>query len=85
MKIIYDIDVDEAKETLIFNDKKYEMTWVKGSDGIWRCGDNSFDGQLENDGYDDAVLLDKIYEIFDTFYILDCVDIAKFESGITIN
>ena len=54
-----------AVQTLTINGRVYEKRWKYAGLGHYKCLDDDFSEQLENDGVANDEFLDRIYESFD--------------------
>lgn len=78
MTVKYEVTDNKLVETLVFNGKTYTRTWNKESNMSCRCSDESFDVQLEKDGFDDAEFLDVVYDKLD-IVPFDLMEVASYE------
>lgn len=78
MKYSVDIENGIAKETLVFNGKKYIRT-TKATDFGSSSIDMDFSEQMENEGLP-ADTLDQIYDTLDGFLVGDLLGIAESEN-----
>ena len=78
MKYSVEIKNGIAKETLVFNGKKYVRTTKKTSFGSI-SDDRDFSEQMEEDGVSDNVLLEQIYDTIDGFFVGELLDMAESE------
>lgn len=57
-------------------------TYIKKSgrerNGLFRCKQKGFADQMENDGYDNELLLEKVDEVFDSFLASSVDDIRDY-------
>lgn len=56
---------DGYVETLTVEGKEYKKRWKYAGLGHYKCQNDDFSEQLENDGCKDEEFLDKIYDRFD--------------------
>lgn len=76
MKYTIETTEDGCRETIVMNNgntytKRHRKTFY-GSE----CKDEEFCNQMENDGYCEE-MLEKIYDVFDSFLASEFMDIAK--------
>ena len=70
----YSIETTEngVNETLEVDGNLYKKEWEREENGLFRCKQKNFADQMENDGYDNESLLEKIDDqvdrVFHRFY-----------------
>ena len=78
MKYIIETTENGVNETLEVDGNLYKKEWCREENGIFRCKQKNFADQMENDGYDNESLLEKIYEVFDSFLASSVDDIRDY-------
>ena len=76
----YSIETTEngVNETLEVDGNLYKKEWEREKNGLFRCKQKGFADQMENDGYDNESLLEKIDEVFDSFLASSVDDIRDY-------
>ena len=76
----YSIETTEngVNETLEVDGNLYKKEWEREGNGLFRCKQNGFADQMENEGYDNEPLLEKIDEVFDSFLASSVDDIRDY-------
>lgn len=54
-------------ETLEVEGSLYKKEWTREENGLVSCKQKDFSTQMQNDGYEDDELLEKIEDVFDRF------------------
>ena len=78
MKYIIETTENGVNETLEVDGNLYKKEWCREENGIFRCKQKNFADQMENDGYDNELLLEKVYEVFDSFLDSSVDDIRDY-------
>ena len=78
MKYIIETTEDGVNETLEVDGNLYKKEWCREENGIFRCKQKNFADQMENDGCDNELLLEKIDEVFDSFLASSVDDIRDY-------
>lgn len=76
MKYTIETTENGCQETIVMDDGKTYIKRHKKTCYGSECQDKEFCDQMENDGYCEE-MLEKIYDIFDSFLASDFMDIAK--------
>ena len=69
---------DGVNETLEVDGNLYKKEWEREENGLFRCKQKNIADQMENDGYDNESLLEKIDEVFDSFLASSVDDIRDY-------
>lgn len=78
MKYIIETTEDGVNETLEVDGNLYKKEWCREENGIFRCKQKNFAKQMENDGCDNELLLEKIDEVFNSFLASSVDDIRDY-------
>ena len=78
MKYIIETTENGVNETLEVDGNLYKKEWCREGNGLFRCKQKGFADQMENDGYDNELLLEKVDEVFDSFLASSVDDIRDY-------
>ena len=78
MKYIIETTENGVNETLEVDGNLYKKEWCREENGIFSCKQKNFADQIENDGYDNELLLEKVDEVFDSFLASSVDDIRDY-------
>lgn len=67
-----------VNETLEVDGNLYKKEQEIEENGLFRCKQKNFVEQMENDGYDNEPLLEKVDEVFDSFLASSVDDIRDY-------
>lgn len=67
-----------VNETLEVDGNLYKKEQEREENGLFRCKQKNFVEQMENDGYDNEPLLEKVDEVFDRFLASSVDDIRDY-------
>ena len=68
-------------ETLEVEGSLYKKEWTREENGLVSCKQKDFSTQMQNDGYEDDELLEKIEEVFDSFIASSVDDMRDYLSA----